>query len=676
MADIVTPFTTTLTKSQLTPRIKQLVRAKIGNTVDSFTTFGQLRQVLNDSAPVDSKINEWEPVSSFVSKLNSYHNDASRIALSSVFTASNQVLMDFTDATKVFQDSLTNPVTTAGQSIGLVADELATLSLGPNLISNGTFATDTVWSKGTNWTISGGSANKTVASSSAVSQIISAGLVGGRTYRVTGNVTLTAGSITPSLTGGTSQAGVAISASGYFEQYITAVAGNTNLSLTAGSTFLGSIDNITLQEVQTALARQNTTSLRGTWGIAPAVGRRNTVTFSEPTSAAQVNTQIGAVFETGTIPGFNGCVRIPDNASTKYVYMTGGGRSSTQYTFSFYAQLDNGGVPLGGGNGRDFYCLVGGSSVTSNSAFTVTNVSGSLYRVKVTGTTGTSNIARFGVVKSTSSSATGITVSGFQVELGNTMTNYQRVVSANEIYETGVASVGSWRPDLVDDTLNFNLTTAADGELFFMGRSGSWRESRPSTTGTSVTIGATGSVATPGILRAVGDVLAMGFRAGTMTTDEWELLKRRYSGLGGKGELLLGSEMITNGTFTTDTTGWTVSNGNISVSGGRLVVENTGAANATAYQVLTTVIGQPYFLSGEVTGIVVGGLPRLGAGTGIANNSLLQFLVTVAQTTTSFRGVFIASGTSTWINALTNSTVLGVTAQFDNISVKPLTPEW
>ena len=287
----------------------------------------------------------------------------------------------------------------------------------------------------------------------------------------------------------------------YFEQYLTALTGNTTLTLTGSSSFAGSVDNVTLQEVQTVLGRQNTSSLRGVWAIAPSIGRRNTVAFSEPTSAAQVSTQVGAVFETGTIAGFGGCVRIPDNASTKYVYMTGGGRSTTQYTFSFYIQLDNGGVPTGGGTGRDFYCIVGGTTITSNTAFTITNVSGPVYRVSVTANSATSNVTRFGVLKATGYTSTDITVSGFQVELGNTMTNYQRVVSVNEIYETGFNSVGSWRPDLTDDVLSFNLTSAADGELFILGRGGSWKESRSASSSTTVTIGATGTIAIPGILQ-------------------------------------------------------------------------------------------------------------------------------------------------------------------------------
>jgi hypothetical protein len=60
--------------------------------------------------------------------------------------------------------------------------------LGPELVTNGTFDTDTAWTKGAGWTISGGSASVSGASSASdLGQIIS--VTDGLLYAVTFDVT-------------------------------------------------------------------------------------------------------------------------------------------------------------------------------------------------------------------------------------------------------------------------------------------------------------------------------------------------------------------------------------------------------------------------------------------------------------------------------------------------------
>lgn len=104
---------------------------------------------------------------------------------------------------------------------------------------NGDFATDTIWTKGAGWTISGGTGVAS-AISAALSQPIS-GLVQGNTYAVKYTITRTAGSLRPSIDGtnGTSR-----SASGTYTDNIVAGAGGV-LSFT-GTGFTGTIDNVTV----------------------------------------------------------------------------------------------------------------------------------------------------------------------------------------------------------------------------------------------------------------------------------------------------------------------------------------------------------------------------------------------------------------------------------------------
>ncbi len=118
---------------------------------------------------------------------------------------------------------------------------LFVLASSANTITNGTFASDTVWTKGAGWTIAGGVGVATGAISTAISET-PAPLIVGASYTVTYTITRSAGSLTPSL-GGT--AGVARSAGGTYTETIVAGSSNTLLSFT-GAGFTGTLDNVTV----------------------------------------------------------------------------------------------------------------------------------------------------------------------------------------------------------------------------------------------------------------------------------------------------------------------------------------------------------------------------------------------------------------------------------------------
>lgn len=108
-------------------------------------------------------------------------------------------------------------------------------------VTNGTFASDTGWTKGTGWTIAAGVATATGAISTALSQTSPVTLVSGRKYAVTFTVTAaSAGSVAISLGGGT--AGTSRSTAATFTEVITA--GATQIIAFTGTGFTGSIDNI------------------------------------------------------------------------------------------------------------------------------------------------------------------------------------------------------------------------------------------------------------------------------------------------------------------------------------------------------------------------------------------------------------------------------------------------
>jgi hypothetical protein len=70
------------------------------------------------------------------------------------------VVFDPLDISTFFQDSLgTTPVTTSPEYFGLMLDKSKGLVRGPQLVTNGGFASDADWTKGTGWTIAGGVAS-------------------------------------------------------------------------------------------------------------------------------------------------------------------------------------------------------------------------------------------------------------------------------------------------------------------------------------------------------------------------------------------------------------------------------------------------------------------------------------------------------------------------------------
>lgn len=114
---------------------------------------------------------------------------------------------------------------------------------GTEVVTNGRFDTDTDWTKGTGWTISGGVANASTASSDLAQAGI---LTNGVTYRIRFIVTArSAGSVTPKF--GTT-AGTTRSTTGIFTEEV--VSNGTDFALT-GSGFTGSVDIISIRPVAT-----------------------------------------------------------------------------------------------------------------------------------------------------------------------------------------------------------------------------------------------------------------------------------------------------------------------------------------------------------------------------------------------------------------------------------------
>ena len=167
---------------------------------------------------------------------------------------------DPSDLTTLFQDSAgTTPVTAVEQPVGLMLDKSKGLVLGPQLVTNGDFATDTWWSKGPGCTISGGVG---VASSAANGSgwYRTSFLTVGKYYEVTFTVvTMDAGGIRNNL--GTAT-GVTRTAPGTYTERIACGSTNIAYTLETVGTTTATVDNVSIKEVTGNHAFQSTSANR------------------------------------------------------------------------------------------------------------------------------------------------------------------------------------------------------------------------------------------------------------------------------------------------------------------------------------------------------------------------------------------------------------------------------
>lgn len=159
--------------------------------------------------------------------------------------------------------------------------------LGPELVTNGGFDSDANWPATANVVISGGVANATgVAANSTIIQQDIIG-VANKVLEVSALVTVQAGGaiLHP---GGVN--GVAITASGFYKQTISAGSFDTFRAISTASGFTGSIDNVSVREV---LGYQNTYSSFIAGNYRESTGQ----------NLAAVDQQVGLVIDAGQQSG-------------------------------------------------------------------------------------------------------------------------------------------------------------------------------------------------------------------------------------------------------------------------------------------------------------------------------------------------------------------------------------
>ena len=239
---------------------------------------------------------------------------------------------DPSDLTTMFQDAAgTTPVTAVEQPVGLVLDKSKGLVLGAELVTNGTFDSDTWWSKTAGTTISGGTAN-------LVNEAVGNGI-----YR---NGVLTAGKYYEfrftivSISSGSIKCMNSMSSSATFNSvgtysvrllgdgglnYIQFVAGSANTT--------ASIDNVSVKEVSGSHLSQSTSTAR------PVLSARvNLLTQTEAfDNAAWTKNNATVTANQGTDPlGGNTADKFAAASDANVVQLLNPAVSGLTYTFSVW----------------------------------------------------------------------------------------------------------------------------------------------------------------------------------------------------------------------------------------------------------------------------------------------------------------------------------------------------
>jgi len=302
--------------------------------------------------------------------------------------------------------------------------------LGSELITNGDFATDTIWVKGTGTTISGGKANLSNGNAVALYQDIGtqSGLV-----EVTFTVTnYTSGTL--NVYSGSNQSAtdinVVANALGTYTFNVIRTGGNANIIFGSLSNFTGSIDNVSIKEVITLnVPRIDYTSGCGSLLLEPQ--RTNEVTYSSEFNNAawsKVNATVTANY--GISPdGTQNADRIQfTTASTSSVYRAIGG-----------ATTDANSIYVKGVAGEKVLFGYGGN-ISVGTLFTL---NGEWQRLEAISTTG----AVYHIGNYSGGTATDILLYGAQREVGSYSTSYIPTLAssvtrlADTASKTGISSL-------------------------------------------------------------------------------------------------------------------------------------------------------------------------------------------------------------------------------------------
>ena len=428
-------------------------------------------------------------------ELGSVATDYQRIS-----DVTTEVIERFPSATLYQDPAGTTPVTTPGQTVGLMLDKSRGLVLGAELVVNGTFDTNT-----NDWAAINGVI-------SVVDQTLKASETGtfvravqgiatsiGKTYVLRGDIRLTNG-ISAILRATNDSAGgvtglVANSAtvtSATFQSVrlvFTATATTTYVAFFVNTTTdaEGFADNISVRELPGNHATQSTPTARPIYGIEPVGGRRNLLTYSEQfDNAAWVKSLATITADSSVAPDgtTTADAMVATAAAGNVREPTVDGRAAT-FTVSAYAKAGTvdrvrviavESVGFGKFAECDFNLTTqaqvtaqtGGWTVVSTEMIPVGN--GWFRCVLVFTKDSSANILTYIAHTSAAVSGSSVLIWGAQLELGSTASAYQRTTTQYDVTEAGVASTSYLAFDGVDDGMvTGTITPGVDKAQVFAG---------------------------------------------------------------------------------------------------------------------------------------------------------------------------------------------------------------
>jgi hypothetical protein len=398
---------------------------------------------------------------------------------------------DPSDLTTMFTDTAGTTQAQIGQAVALVLDKSKGLVLGPELVTNGTFDADL-----TGWTASGSGGTSAWADGKMVfthdptltgtfnrSQNIS--VTSGATYRLSFSYFAGANAF-----GRINVPGIGNVNAPNTEQTIHLIVLATTSTLTLTFTAVSNssrsgivtVDNISVRELPGAHATQATVASRPILGREPVGGQRNLLTFTEEfdnaawvkTRATISNSTTITASETNASGSWTGqsvsgqiganTLSVDVAKGAGVIMLTAGDSSTNTNNVRAYLNTGTGVVGVQEVNGSGFSGL--SASVQDR---------GSAWRLSISYTSPTANqFQRLYLVDADGALAvtSGRTaVFSFpQLELGSTATPYQRVTTAFDVTEQGVADTHYLFFDGVDDWLvTPTITPATDKVQVFAG---------------------------------------------------------------------------------------------------------------------------------------------------------------------------------------------------------------
>ena len=263
---------------------------------------------------------------------------------------------------------------------------------------------------------------------------------------------------------------------------------------------------------------------------------------------------------------------------------------------------------------------------------------------------------------------------GHQIDT-DTITPYQRIGAATDITEEGVPSYPFVRFDLSDDRLDTVLPQAVTGDVVIAGRNGAVIAPHSYAANSTFQLGPTSYTGgTPGILRAIGDVVGWSILNKTLTAAERERLMRFYKRRGAKGLLVPGPELVTNGTFDTGIAPWfLVGSGAVAWNpAGTMQISDVGGNDGRARLHVDVTPGAPYLVAYDVRTTQQFLLEWGDRGSG-SNNGQVTDTFSTGGVFQRFSRVVLFTAAASSITLVQAGT--DVTGEVDNVSIRELRPE-